>query len=339
MNDTDIPCPYCGHALPQQSNETELTPSLGTCVQCGGETVIDGRYRLVGLLGLGAVSVVYEAERLEDGREVALKVLQQEYVGNKEAEAAFADSTDVLQQLHHAQVPEVYDFFRMQSHNLQVFVSEALEGGTLHDRLFEEARRLEPERIERFFLDMLNMLSCLQEQASPIIHRYIQPSNVMFRTRDDWIPILVDFDHILADEMQPRFHRDYMPPEQLDGKVSQATDMYSLALTVLVLATGKEPHQLKAKSESFDVHVLAPELPKHIRQALNAMLDPHLRSREKSAHKILDRFALMQRTNQLKRRVMMFTLIVLVLGAVLGIAYKSQSTTVSQDSAGVVKTP
>jgi hypothetical protein len=77
-----------------------------------------------------------------------------------------------------------------------------------------------------------------------------------------------------------------MPPEQLYGKVSPASDIYSLAVTVLFLLTGKEPSEFKLKKLRLDYHPFV-DIGKELRDTLDSMLEPDLDERVESARQCL----------------------------------------------------
>ena len=307
MSHETLPCPHCGQPL-HRDDADEPLPTR--CSSCARPLTVGRDYAIIQLLGLGAVSVVYEAKRLSDQREVALKVLQPPYKHDPDAIASLEASTQLLQRLQHAQVPEVFDAFEDMETGQRVLVLEALEGKTLHDRLFHEGRRVPPERAEKFLLSLLELLAYLQTRSPPIIHRNIQPANLMFRTADDWIPILVDFDHVRASaHAAPIADPSYAAPEQLKGKDAPAHDLYSLALTTLTLLHAKTPtdlvaqHSLATHPARLDVDALTRGLDADLRVMLKRMLHPSPEQRFKDARCALAWLYARRTTRQtLKRR-------------------------------------
>ncbi len=270
MNDDDIPCPYCGATVPQVDGALPAH-----CASCERELTIDGRYTLLSALGVGAVSVVYEARCASDRREVALKVLRREYAEQAEVRDAFDRSAALVRSLEHAQVPRIYDYFCL-SDGQQVLVLEALEGKTLYDRVAIEGRQMPPERVEKFLVSMLEVLAYLQLREPPLIHGHIQPANIMFRTVDDWIPILVDFDAVTASaEVAKRADHPYLAPEALRGEaVGCSSDLYSLAMTILYLVSHQEPSQWPRVGESIDARAMLTGVDEIVITTLTRMLAP-----------------------------------------------------------------
>lgn len=283
MSQDPIPCPHCGEPLPSPDELPER------CPHCQDALILANEYKLVRVLGLGAVSTVYEAQRLSDQREVALKVLQPQLKDDPQIKRLFEESTHILQDLHHAQVPEVFDFIEEPSMDQHILVLEALEGKTLYDRIFIEQRRIPAERAEKFFISLLELLAYLQTRPTPLLHRNIQPANIMFRTPDDWIPILVDFDHVLAQaDVAKVANPEYASKEQLEGQDSEANDLYSLALTTLVILSAKSPDQLRdTYGANLGVSKLAVQLPPDTREVLSRMLSPEPSRRFKDARSAL----------------------------------------------------
>src|SRR5579863_10601241 len=99
----------------------------------GPGTVLSGKYRIVRLLGEGAMGAVYEAEHLGIGRRVAVKVLHEWFASNDEAVARFEQEARVASAIGHANVVDVFD---VGSHDGQPFiVMELLPGETLGERI------------------------------------------------------------------------------------------------------------------------------------------------------------------------------------------------------------
>lgn len=321
-----IPCPHCDQAI-----KDALEPS---CPSCHKALIIGGEYRLVSLLGIGAVSTVYEAQRLSDQREVALKLLKPTLRDDDEIKRSFEESTQVLRELHHAQVPEVFDFISSQEAQTPALVLEALEGKTLHDRLFVEQRKIPAARAEKFFISLLELLAYLQTRTPAILHRNIQPANLMFRTSDDWIPILVDFDHVLAQPEHARIaNPEYASPRQLKGEDCAANDLYSLALTTLVLLHSSPPKALKRKPNGeLDLPALTQGLSQDVRFVLSKMLDPDPQAQFKDARQALSAIYAKRLARENLRRRSVMTLAAATIALVFALLWLNKDSFITDTS-------
>ena len=207
--------------------------------------VIDGRYRVVRLLGTGATGAVHEVERLTDNRRFALKTLQ----GNvqTEAMARFAREAEIAARLNHPNLVPVVDFGVTDGGLF--LVMELVEGGSL-----EDAR-------ERFG-DLAWAVPILCEIATglstmhqlDIVHRDLKPENVLMspsgvRIADFGLASLhadrfADAANVrltLAGEVFGTF--DYMAPELATGAraASPASDVFAFGVMAYEMSVGHRP--------------------------------------------------------------------------------------------------
>ena len=286
MEPVQIPCPDCGSSFDLSSESQE------SCPYCSATLVIQGKYKIHSMLGKGGMSVVYGARRLEDDRQVAIKVMSLrlgEATSWKGFEL-FERGTRILQGLEHPQLPKVHGFFK--ENEKYVLVTERFFGGSLHDRIAREHRHLDPQRFEQLAESLLRLLTYLQGLQPPVLHRDIKPQNIMFRTPADWEPVLVDFDTPVAQSgsgpsLTVVGTPEYAAPEQLMGDASLASDVFSLGVTLLFTATHEEPSKLPRKGGRFRVADRLGNLPQHVRTVLERMVEPTVEKRYQAAAKAL----------------------------------------------------
>jgi hypothetical protein len=279
---TTFPCPYC---------RAEVSSSAARCPQCSREPVIAGGYRVRSLLGRGGMGVVLGAERTSDGLPVAVKVLWLGEGVDWKAIELFERSTRVLQGLRHPLLPEVRAFERDERGTL-ILVRDRFDGGSLGERIRNGRPRLDRQGMRRLLEKLLGLLSYLHGQVPPVLHRDIKPDNILFRTTDDWEPVLVDFDTVAAPGPQSKrltvvCTPGYTAPEQLAGSPCPASDLYSLGATMLFVATGTEPDELPRRDGRFEVAPLLAGLDAGVRKTVLRMLEPSLTERPRSADEAL----------------------------------------------------
>ncbi|OUC12441.1 MAG: serine/threonine protein kinase [Alkalinema sp. CACIAM 70d] len=221
-------------------------------------TVLQSRYRLLSILGQGGFGRTYLAEDQARFNELcALKelVLPQtgEYALEKSKEL-FQREAQTLYQIQHPQIPQ---FRAMFEENQRFFLVQDYVDGKTYRTLLEERKGQgyvfsEPEIIQ-LMQQVLPVLSYLHGKG--IIHRDIAPDNVILRERDR-LPVLIDFGVVkeLATRIQvPDTLKQsttvgklgYAPIEQMQtGRAYPNSDLYALAVTVVVLLTGREPQEL-----------------------------------------------------------------------------------------------
>jgi Protein kinase domain len=189
------------------------------------------RYELERRLGHGGMATVYCARDLKLDRQVAIKLLADNFAGDDEVRKRFSREARLAARLDHPNVVQVFDVG--EDEDRPYIVMEHVEGGTLEDRLNRRRRSL--DRIEA-----LRLLGQLCEglghaHAKKLVHRDIKPQNLLLRESDDCLKI-TDFGIARAAEETTRLTRPgkvigtdrYMAPEQLaDGKITPATDVYA----------------------------------------------------------------------------------------------------------------
>ncbi|HEX5854405.1 MAG TPA: serine/threonine-protein kinase, partial [Thermoanaerobaculia bacterium] len=142
-----------------------------------------GPYEILALLGAGGMGEVYRARdgRLE--REVALKVLPDEFFEEKERGARFEREAKLLAAVNHPNIPAIHSFEEISGRHL--LVMELLEGETLRGRL--DAGPIPQKQALDYALQAARGLSAAHEKG--VIHRDLKPEN-LFVTRDGHLKIL-----------------------------------------------------------------------------------------------------------------------------------------------------
>jgi eukaryotic-like serine/threonine-protein kinase len=270
VTDLSRRCPRCGRQLPPDAPE-------GLCASClltaGAETLtgssdatstgvastgdpsrpgaprlVDGQlwgpYRVIRLLGRGGMGEVYEAEQLETGRRLALKVLRDTLRGDEDR-ARFLREGQLAASISHAHT--VYIFGSEEVGGAPAITMELLSGGTLKDRVSAEGP-MPPSAAVSAVLDIIGGLDAAQ--AAGILHRDIKPSNCFVdadgavKVGDFGLSISTltrDVRHELATagfEGTPQF----AAPEQLRGEpLDVRADIYAVGATLYYLLTGRPP--------------------------------------------------------------------------------------------------
>ena len=231
--------------LPGAETESGRLPKSATAAaKWIGRTL--GKYQITDTLGQGGMGVVFRAHDPMIERDVAIKLLPEEFAENDSALNRFLAEAKAAGKLNHPNVVSIYEIG--QEGRTYFLVMELIPGGSVSDRLSQEHAYsvLEATRI---VMDACKGLSAAH--AAGLIHRDIKPANLM-RGADGSIKI-TDFG--LAKTMSPRALEMtqaglvcgtpyFMSPEQCDGKAVDArSDIYSLGATFYSLLTGKNPYQ------------------------------------------------------------------------------------------------
>lgn len=220
---------------------------------------LGARYNVLRELGEGGFGRTYLAEDLHRFKEPCVL---KEFVPQIEdpnllakAQELFEREAKILYQLQHAQIPKFRELMREgdQLFLVQDYVEGTTYRGLLQSRQDHGGHFSETEIIQLLYqlLPVLDYIHSLD-----IIHRDISPENLILRTQDG-LPVLIDFGSVkqiaatVEQELSAGIHQTrigkagYVPPEQFQsGKVDATSDLYGLAATLVVLATGKEPQEL-----------------------------------------------------------------------------------------------
>jgi serine/threonine protein kinase len=264
-------------------------------------TLLQQRYRVTKVLGQGGFGRTYLAQDTGCFDEMCvLKEFSPNDRGRdalKKSKELFHREAQVLYQINHPQIPKFRANFEEQKRLF--LVQEYAEGKTvaktLSDRLKNNTTFTEAEAVE-FIKNMLPVLSHIHGMG--IIHRDISPDNIIFRDRDK-LPVLIDFGVVKAGvtqlEVSTQIHQGttvgkagYAPGEQLQtGEAYANSDLYALAVTVVVMMTGRKPESLIDKSTmTWKWHQWVPTLTPWFAKILNKMLSRVPNSRYQSANEV-----------------------------------------------------
>ncbi len=208
-------------------------------------TVLDGRYRVISPIAEGAMGSVYRGERVNLGREVAIKVMRGALPGELSSRERFAREAQVMAKLDHPHCVAVIDF---GVHDDKPYVvMDLVRGTSLIDLL--AGKRFEPRRAAEIMRQMLSGLAHAHELG--IIHRDIKPANVMVATQTalgEQIKLL-DFGLARFVEQSTKLTTgivvgtpNYMAPEQCRGQdIDTRADLYACGVVLFEMLTGDKP--------------------------------------------------------------------------------------------------
>ncbi len=236
-------------------------------------------YELTEVLGEGGFGTVYRAFQPLVKREVAIKVILAEYANRPEFVRRFETEAQVIAQLEHLHIIPLYDFWRDPSG--AYLVMRLLRGGNLEQWLKKNGSMPVPQALH--MLDQVASALSLAHQTG-VVHGDIKPANILLDNSNN--AYLSDFG-IATNIKQQGGDMDtiitgtpaYMTPEQIQkGELTPATDIYSLALLMFELLTGKTAYQANSFSSFVLQHLTAqipditsvlPSLPKKLNVVLH----------------------------------------------------------------------
>lgn len=202
---------------------------------------LEGRYRIDRAIARGGMATVYRCVDVRLGREVAAKVMHEQYVHDPVFRERFRREARAMAQLSHPNLVNVYDF---SAQGETIFlIMELITGGTLRE-LLDERGPMPPHAAAAVMRGMLTGLSVAHDKG--LIHRDIKPDNVLINS--DHRVKLADFGLVRA-AADATHSTDqivgtvaYLSPEQVDGSpMSCASDVYSAGIVLFELLTGHTP--------------------------------------------------------------------------------------------------
>ncbi|MEH2234104.1 MAG: serine/threonine-protein kinase [Nostoc sp.] len=240
-------CTHCGEPLPLAVGQ-----------------VVDNRYQIIRHLGQGGFGRTYLAEDINKSHQTCvLKEFAPQVQENQDLQKAkelFEREANVLKKLQHPQIPRFHASLQVKIGAKDFFflVQDYVDGDNYYQLLEQretQGKTFSEEEVITLLQQILPVLSYIHSRD--VIHRDISPDNLIWR-RSDNLPVLIDFGGVKQLPASQGFWRTklvgnntllgkkgYAPEEQLrQGKAFLSSDLYSLAVTTLVLLTGKEPQKL-----------------------------------------------------------------------------------------------
>ncbi len=227
-----------------------------------------GPYEVLSPLGAGGMGEVYKARDTKLEREVAIKVLPEEFFEGEERRQRFEREAKLLASLNHPNVAAIFSFEEISgaspSSSRHILVMELLDGETLRERLGHGT--LPARKAVDFAIQIAEGLAAAHEKG--IVHRDLKPENV-FVTGDGRVKLL---DFGLARQTNLGIASDsrlqtadkhttpgtvmgtvgYMSPEQVRGDVAdQRSDIFSFGVVLYEMLTGRQAFRRETAAESM----------------------------------------------------------------------------------------
>jgi len=216
--------------------------------------IIEGKYRIVRLIGEGGMGAVYEGENTRIHRRVAIKVLHAGVAENQEAVQRFEREAQAAGRIGNDHILEVIDMGSL-SNGDHFMVMEFLDGEPLAERI-RRVGRMRPEEVASLVVQALEGLRAAHD--SGIVHRDLKPDNI-FVLREkagtkDFVK-LIDFGiskfSSLTGGSEMKMTRTgtvmgtpyYMSPEQASGsrEADHRSDLYAIGVILYEAVTGRVP--------------------------------------------------------------------------------------------------
>jgi outer membrane protein assembly factor BamB/predicted Ser/Thr protein kinase len=228
-------------------SESEDAPSdLDEAILPKG-AILQDRYEILKVLGLGGMGAVYQARDLRFTGVARLCALKEMTCTTPDPQVRrlaiqnFEREANILASLNHPAIPKIYDYFTEGTRSYLVL--EYIEGEDLEALMGDTERMLPQERVVDWAVQICDVLSYLHSQEPPIVFRDMKPSNIMLRPPNH--VVLIDFGIARVFEVGQKGTmigtEGYSPPEQYRGIANPAGDIYALGATLHHLLTRRDP--------------------------------------------------------------------------------------------------
>lgn len=208
-------------------------------------SIVDGKYKILNVIGKGGMSVVYLAMNERANKQWAIKEVRKDGIQNFEVvKQNLIVETDLLKKFNHPHLPSIIDV--IDGDGTFLIVMDYIEGNPLSKALEMSGAQSQEDVIE-WSKQLCDVLGYLHSRKPPVIYRDMKPSNVMLKP--DGNVMLIDFG--TAREFKSNSIADttclgtqgYAAPEQFggQGQTDARTDIYCLGATMYHLVTGHNP--------------------------------------------------------------------------------------------------
>jgi eukaryotic-like serine/threonine-protein kinase len=232
----------------------------------------------------GGMGVTFLVRSRRTGQRLILKQMLLSRVEDWKMVELFEREAEVLRKLSHPQIPHYIDYFSDADKKQFSLVQSFIEGVTMQS-MIDGRGSVKPDEFKSYLRQCLQILKYLHQMIPPVIHRDITPKNIILH---DGKAFLVDFGSV-KNMINPESSGlstsvgtfGYMPPEQIMGQAVPASDMYSLGVSFIALATHSDPMHfpLNSKTGQIETKKLLAHLPENIRAILEQMTLPGIESR------------------------------------------------------------
>jgi serine/threonine protein kinase len=257
-------------------------------------TIIDGRYVLGDLLGSGGMARVFLAHDEALDRDVALKIMWEQYADNEEFLVRFRREARSAAALIHPNIISVHNWGCSED-EVHYIAMEYVPGGTLKDHVLSEGA-LDPGVVTELGSQVTEALGFAHEHG--VIHRDVKPQNILLTASGEAKVADFGIARAAGAMLETSISRTgmalgtvgYMSPEQAMGEqVGLASDLYSVGVVLYEMLTGNLPHEAESQIALAMKHVSEPvrppkELNPEVSEGMNAIVFGLLAKKAEDRH-------------------------------------------------------
>ncbi len=270
-------------------------------------------YRMVEKIGQGGMGVVWRAVDTTLDRDVAIKILPDEFAADPTRLARFEREAKILASLNHPEIASIYSLH--EAEGLRFLAMELVEGDVLTRRIPEQGASL--DELLAIALPLSDAVALAHQRG--ITHRDLKPDNVMItaagrvKVLDFGLAKFIDPTGLKNDTQAATATAEgrilgsvaYMSPEQVEGKtVDPRSDVFSLGIVLYEMATGKRPFSGSTAISTLSsilrdtpptVSSLRHSLPSQLDSIISRCLEKDPQRRFKNAGELRDELRSLQR--------------------------------------------
>ena len=246
------------------------------------------RYADLQMIGAGGQGTMLRAIA-PDGTNVAIKVFDIQNTDSLKSLELFEREVDTIRNISVHGVPRFID--EICSEQYRYLVEEYIDAPSLEKRMIN-GQRFKFDQIVKILSNACQVLEELYEYVPPVVHRDIKPANLL--VDDEFNVALVDFGVVASKNPQSSAltfagTAGYLAPEQIYGKATPASDIFSLGVTMAHLVTGKAPCDMSMDGVKLNINQYMPvNVPEWFVGILNQMIAPDAGERFQNGSEVLE---------------------------------------------------